>query len=139
MAQREVVICEDITVQPPEGTPGDAVTHKHVRFILEILLADTRWADGYPAIRDGREVEEAFTDAQPGDRVLLREPLWERLRDVVEKPRFHGGGSIHPWLARALLPFMDAIRSAERAGKEESNGDRDPVDRDPAARRKRPK
>ena len=110
MSTREVTVPALILVpaMDPDGEPRE---HLFSDFVCKGLLTDMRLGQGYEMVMLAIELHKAFEGSKPGDKIRIRPPAWEMLCKIVEKPQFQGGG-FHPWAARFLVPYMDAIKEA---------------------------
>ena len=113
MSMREVTVPELVSV-PSMDTNGEARPHPFADFVVRGLLTDMRFGAGYDAVAMLIELGKAFDGCAPGQKVRIRPPAWELLCKIIEHPQFPGGGGFHPWSARFLLCYMDAIKEAAK-------------------------
>jgi hypothetical protein len=122
MPIREIAVPGPVKFVDREGKPllrpdGEQAQETFAGFVRSLLDHPLWSAGGYKSVKSQRSVEQALEGARDG-KIALAEEDWQRLKTCVEAPKRPDdkpGFTYVTALLPQLVPFMDAIVSAEEA------------------------
>src|SRR5277367_4124187 len=87
-----IKIPQNIVIVDQNGAPvkdpnGNRVEVSFVRdFILSTVINDAKFGKDLRGLYASMDINEAFKNAKAGDKILVSQDLWLRLKDVVSEP-----------------------------------------------------
>lgn len=102
----DVILRDPLSDEPIKG--AEPVTFK--AFVISTLMADERWRRDLEVIESGLKIKKAVRGfGKPGDRLLLEDEDFKRLKECAEKPT-NGYGNWAAGFVDQFAPFLFAIK-----------------------------